>query len=170
MAIVFTRKASVSYGHTSSARCRAILAASVLALGLSGFAIGYLFRPPDALEPELVRLLRLMALIKLGLVAGATWLIVWRLSWPCTPNFATGYMIAVVLMTPGPGLIWYMSHLLVAFGLFHAGLVLGLILAFRDGEPPTVASLSGSDQVLQPSPTERDLARRSCEVRRSATA
>ena len=145
MAIVFTGKASVSHGHTSSARYRAVLAASVLALGLAGFAIGYLFRPPDALEPELARLLRLMVLIKLGLVAGTTWLIVWRLSWPCAPHFARGYLIAVALMAISPGLIWYMSHLLVAFGLFHAGLAFGLIQAFRDGEPLRVSSFSGSE-------------------------
>jgi len=162
MAIAFTHSASVSHGHTLGVHYRIVLAVSVLALGLAGFAIGYLFQLPDALEPELVRLLRLMAIIKVGLVACATWLIVWRLSWPCAPHFARGYMIAVALMTISPGLIWSMSHLLVAFGLFHAGLALGLIQAFRDGEPLRVSSFSGSEQVPQRSPIERERDRRSC--------
>jgi len=144
MAMVFTRRVSASYGHISNARYRAGVTALVLALGFAGFAVGHLFAPLDPLEPELVRLLRLMALIKLGLVAGATWVIVWRLSWPCSPHFAGGYLIAVALMTITPGLIWYVSHLLVAFGLFHSGIVLGVILAFRDIEPLRSASFSGS--------------------------
>jgi hypothetical protein len=145
MAIAFTHSASVSHGHTSGARYGMVFAASVLALGLAGFAIGYLLRPPNALEPELARLLRLMALIKLGLVASASWLIVWRLSRPCAPHLARSYLIAVALMTVSPGLIWYLSHLRVAFGLFHAGLALGLIQAFRDGEPLRVSSFLGSE-------------------------
>jgi hypothetical protein len=144
MAIVFTRRVSVSYGHISNAHYRAGVTAAILALGSAGFAVGHFFAPPDPLDPELVRLLRLMALIKLGLVAGATWLIVWRLSWPCSPHFAAKYLIALALMTITPGLIWYVSHLLVAFGLFHSGIVLGVTLALRDTGPPRSTSFSGS--------------------------
>jgi hypothetical protein len=147
MSIVFPHEVSVLYGRTSSVRYRAVLAASVLALGLGGFVVGYLLRSPGALEPDLARLLRLMALVKLGMVVGATWLVVWRLSSPCGPNFAGGYGVAVALMTTAPGLIWFTSHPIVAFGLFHAGLVLGLVLAFRDEHSMRFASLPGSEQV-----------------------
>ena len=146
MPIAFTREVSISARHTSIACYLPVLATWVLALALAGFVIGYLFGPPDGVEPELVRLLRLMALVKLGMVAGATWLVAWRLSWPCDRYLVRGYLIAVALMTIGPGLIWSMSHPVVAFGLFHAGLVLGLILAFQDKEPPRLASFSGSEQ------------------------
>jgi hypothetical protein len=67
------------------------------------------------------------------LLAAAVWLIGWRLRHPCDPRLALGYSLAVALMAPAPGLVWFMIGLIPASVLFHTGLILGLILAFGDG-------------------------------------
>ena len=107
----------------------------VLLAGLASFAIGYLAfqaKAANPIEPELVTLLRLMALLKLGLVIGAIWLVDWRLRHPCRPRVALGYCLALALMASAPGLIWFMTAILIASGLFHAGLILALAVGFND--------------------------------------
>jgi hypothetical protein len=112
--------------------CILLIGAAVLP-ALAGLTIGHLARPSGTIEPALVLLLRLMALIKLGIGLGAAWLVGWRLRPDCTAPLAVGYLIAVALMAAAPGLIWFMNDFALAAGLFHAGFLLALVLAYRDG-------------------------------------
>jgi hypothetical protein len=83
--------------------------------GLAGLTIGYAAsgaQAKQAIEPELANLLRLMAILKLGLVAAAAWLVAWRLRQPCDPRLALGYSLALALMALAPGLVWFMTGLI----------------------------------------------------------
>jgi hypothetical protein len=143
MAIILAPQISdVSAGETARIAYRRYLFTAVVLLGLSGLVIGQITTPAAAIEPELTRLLRFMAVVKLGMVSGATWLVAWRLSWPCPPYLARGYLIALALTAICPGLIWFMSYLPGAIGVFHVGTLLGIVLALRDKGTLTHASHS----------------------------
>lgn len=83
-------------------------------------------------EDKLVLLLRFMAAMKTAGVVAAALLVHWRLSRPIAPRLALGYGAALVLMAAAPGLIWSLAHVGLAAGLFHAGLLAFLVLAWRD--------------------------------------
>jgi hypothetical protein len=114
---------------------RVLLLLSIAAASACGFAFGALRAQgaaPAEMEAELANLLRAMALIKLGLAAGCAWLVDWRLRQPCDRRLALGYVAAVALVMAPPGMIWFVTDLGFASVLFHSGLLLGLVLAFRD--------------------------------------
>jgi hypothetical protein len=90
---------------------------------------------PMAGETEFTTLLRFMALMKAAMALGAAVLICWRLKYPASRRLAVAYIIAAVLMAAAPGLIWHMTAIWKGAALFHAGLVLFLILAWADGTP-----------------------------------
>ena len=88
--------------------------------------------------PELVRLLRGMALLKLGLVAGAAWFADWRLRFPARLPIAATYVISLGAMAAGPGLIWSMAHVVLGAVLLHASLATLLVLFWRDPGSPAM--------------------------------
>ncbi len=84
--------------------------------------------------PDLTRLLRAMAAIKVMLAVGATAVVLWRLQSPISVGRFSLYVLATAGMAAGPGLIWTMAH--VALGAFalHAGLIVSVLLLWRDPE------------------------------------
>lgn len=118
-------------------RRRLGLALLVVTAGAAGLALSLALAPAPRAEPELVRLLRAMVLIKGLFALGATALLWWRLGRPIGPALATRYGLAVGLCAAALGWLWGL-HLLLLGGLaFYAGLA-GLLLATR-GDPLLLA-------------------------------
>ena len=90
------------------------------------------------MEWQLVFLLRFMALMKGAMVLGALGLTRWRLRRPASDRLAIGYAAALAAMAMAPGLIWSLAAIAPGAACFHAGLLLFLLLAWRDdGALPT---------------------------------
>lgn len=115
---------------------RAVLVAVVAAAAVAGFAVAGGDAAASALQAadvELTRLLRMMALLKLAIVAGAAWLVDWRLRQPpIGAPIAVAYLASLGLMAVGPGLIWHLTHLVLGAVLLHAGIALLIVLACKD--------------------------------------
>lgn len=86
-------------------------------------------------DPELATLLRGMAAIKTLLVAAAIAAIAWRLGRPATTRIASSYLVGAWLVTGATTMIWQLSSIVSASALFHVGLLLLLISAWRDEAP-----------------------------------
>jgi len=132
----------VRRGKSDAARGRAVALGAAVVLGLAaGAAFGALARSP--LDAELLPLLRLMAAIKLATVLGGAALPRWRLRRPAPALPAALAIGAVGLMAVAPGMVWVPSHLLVAGGLFHAGLLTLLVLGWRDRDAAPASAPAG---------------------------
>ncbi len=86
-------------------------------------------------DAELFTLLRGMAVIKgmLALLAfSAVW---WRLGQPMTARLAKTYIVGVWALALASGLIWQLSFIVAASGLFHLATIVLLVAAWRDIEP-----------------------------------
>lgn len=81
---------------------------------------------------DLVRLLRVMAALKVGLALGATAAVSWRLGSAVTPAWFAAYAIACGAMGAGPALIWSMAHVGTGALLLHGGLAAVVLLLWRD--------------------------------------
>lgn len=81
---------------------------------------------------DLVRLLRVMAALKVGLAVGATAAVLWRLGSAVTPVWFTAYAIACGAMGAGPALIWSMAYVGTGALLLHGGLAAVVLLLWRD--------------------------------------
>lgn len=95
-----------------------------------------------AAGPDLTRLLRGMALIKMliaGLVGAA---VLWRLADPVGAFRLAGYAASCAAMAAGPGLIWDMCHVAAGAILLHGGLFAAILLLWRD--PATGALLANA--------------------------
>ena len=111
----------------------AIVAGALVAAFAAGAAVGHA-HAADAFgfEGQLVLLLRFMAACKAAGVIGAAALVVWRLGRPLGANAFAGYVVALALMAAAPGLIWGLGLIAPGALLFHAGLLVFLVLAARD--------------------------------------
>jgi hypothetical protein len=105
-----------------------------------GAAAGFLatgeaasLRAVHAAGPELTRLLRLMALVKVMLGVGALFAVHVRFRFPVAGRLALGYIAAGTVMAAGPGLIWGMAHVALGALLLHGGLASMLALGWVDG-------------------------------------
>jgi hypothetical protein len=116
---------------------RAVLAAAIAA----GVALAMLATPAPAPEaaraaqaagPELTRLLRAMAGLKLLFAAGLLAATYWRLAVPAAPWRLAGYAAAGAAMVAGPVLIWDMAHIRLGALLLHGGLIANLLLLWQD--------------------------------------
>ena len=123
----------------------AILVAMAGAAAIGGGVVGRLAAvDPAAMEWQLALLLRFMAVVKGAMAAAALALALWRLRRPASDRLALGYAVAVAMMATAPGLIWSLGAIVPGAGAFHAGLILYLVLAWRDGAVPLPAArLSG---------------------------
>lgn len=85
-----------------------------------------------AIDADLVRLLRMMAVLK-GVIAlvsvGVVW---WRFSLPVLPRTAVAYLIGAWLMAGASVVMWQLTYLMAGAVVFHMGLALGLLTAWRD--------------------------------------
>ena len=82
--------------------------------------------------PDLTRLLRSMAVLKMMMAGAATAGILWRLGSAASALWLAGYAAATVSMWVGPGLIWDMAQLKLGALLLHGGLFASLVLLWRD--------------------------------------
>lgn len=117
---------------TPAGRRTGMAAAVVLAISM-GVVAGIATGSEIGTDGELARLIRFMALVKAGIMLAAAGLVAWRFGFEISDRLAVGYVVAISLMALSPGLIWNMGSLILASALFHSGLLLGLVLAARDG-------------------------------------
>jgi thiol:disulfide interchange protein len=87
-----------------------------------------------AADPELARLLRAMAFLKASMAAAAVWLADRLLREPLPTALAAGLVLAVALMAAAPVLMWHVAPVGTGALLFHAGMVLLLVLGWRPAE------------------------------------
>ena len=113
------------------ASMRTLLLAGCLA---SAAAAGWLADPAPVLQAdtELARLLRGMALIKGALMLAAVGVLLWRFGRPTTPRTAGAYLAGAWMLCGASLLIWQLSAIPFAALLFHAGVLLLLVAAWRD--------------------------------------
>ena len=81
---------------------------------------------------DLVRLLRVMALLKVGLALGAVAAVLWRFGTAVTPVWFAAYATACGAMAAGPALIWSMAYVGTGALLLHGGLAAAVLLLWRD--------------------------------------
>ena len=119
---------------TRTVSYRTVLLAVVAAAAVAGFALadGASAAATQAADGEMIRLLRMMAVLKIAFVAGAAWLVDWRLRQPVGAPAAAAYLAGLGLMAVGPGLIWNLQHLILGAVLLHTGVVLLIMLAWKD--------------------------------------
>jgi hypothetical protein len=82
--------------------------------------------------PELTRLLRAMAVIKMLIAIPVTAAIFWRLGAAITLPWFAAYALAGASMAAAPGMIWSMAHVGLGAMLLHGGLLASLLLFWRD--------------------------------------
>ena len=112
----------------------ALLYAGVGAAGVAGVVAGRMAGGGSGgMEWQLTLLLRFMAVVKGAMVLGALGLTQWRLRRPASDALATGYVVALAAMAVAPGLIWSLAEIVPGAACFHAGFILYLVLAWRDG-------------------------------------
>ena len=114
---------------------RAVLTGAILAgLTLAALATSAeeAARAAQTAGPELTRLLRAMAGLKLMFAAGLLAAAYWRLAVPASPWRLASYAVAAAAMAAGPVLIWEMAHVRLGALLLHGGLLAGALLLWRD--------------------------------------
>jgi phosphate/sulfate permease len=123
---------------------RAVLVSFVLAGAvLAAFATpsGQAAQAAHLAGPELTRLLRAMAGLKLLFAAVMLAAFAWRLAVPASAWRLVCYGVAGAAMAAGPVLIWDMVHIPLGALLLHGGLLAGALLFWRD---PAVGARLGA--------------------------
>ena len=121
----------------SESRSRGWRIALVTVCIVAGAAAAALADPAAGagVEPELVLLLRGMAVLKAGLALAAVALAFWRFGRPVSTRAAAGYVVGVAALVAASVLIWCLSSIAAAAIVFHAAALGLLVLAWRDGGP-----------------------------------
>lgn len=86
-------------------------------------------------EPELVLLLRGMAVLEAGLALTAVALAYWRSRRPVSTRAGAGVVVGVSSPVAASALIWFLSFIAAAAIAFHVGALGLLVLAWREGRP-----------------------------------
>ncbi len=115
---------------------------------LAGLALAALATPAElaaqaaqAAGPELTRLLRAMAALKLVFALGLLSATYWRLATPAASWRLASYVAAGAAMAAGPVLIWQLAHIRLGALLLHGGLLACALLLWRD---PAVGTRLGA--------------------------
>jgi hypothetical protein len=114
---------------------RAVLVGAIVAgAALAAFATpaSEAAQAAQAAGPELTRLLRAMAGLKMMFAACVLSAIAWRLAAPVSTWRVVSYGVAGAAMAAGPVLIWDMVHIRLGALLLHGGLLAGALLLWRD--------------------------------------
>jgi hypothetical protein len=106
----------------------------LLGCAVSVLLAAWLAAPASALraDPELVFLLRGMALIKAALVLAAVGVLCWRFGQPVLPRVAGAYLAGAWLTAGATMLVWQLSLIPLAALVFHVGEFMLLWVAWRD--------------------------------------
>ena len=119
----------------AAGRRAALAAAVLLAVAAAHFAAaGEASARAVAADPELAGLLRAMAFLKASMAGAAVWLVERLLRQGLPAASAAGLVLAAALMAAGPVLMWHVARVGAGAVLFHAGLVLLLVLGWRPAE------------------------------------
>lgn len=106
----------------------------MLSAGLLAVAGTVLLGPAagaSRVEPDLVNLLRGMAIVKAAIVCAAVGLAWWRFGLPIARQAAVVYVAGIVLMAGATVGIWQLSSLLPSAIAFHVGMAALLLTAWR---------------------------------------
>lgn len=116
----------------------AVLRAALVLGAVAATAVAWLFTSGTAptAEPELVALLRGMAVIKALLAASAAVLVWWRLAQPISSRVSFAYIVCASVLFASCVLIWQLASIVAAALLFHAAGLIGLIVAMREDQRP----------------------------------
>jgi hypothetical protein len=126
---------------------RLALIASVPLTGMCALILTLWLVPTPPLEPDLLRLLHGMVLIK-GLIAlAAAALVFWRLGRPIARHLAAGYIGALCLSAAALGWLWGL-HLMLVGGLCFYGGLAGLYLVGRHDRLLSGVASTGVDTTL----------------------
>lgn len=106
---------------------------ALLMAGASAYAITAPFSAAPEMEPELLRLLRTMVLIKAAMGLAVVGLIFWRLGRPVSAASASGYALAAMLLAVSLVWLWSLSNLPLASMLFYGSLI-GIFFVARADE------------------------------------
>ena len=106
-----------------------LVAACLLAMAVTAVAVA----PSELVrsDPDLARLLRGMAIVKLLIVAATVAVGLWRLGFAIRPGVAAGYVAGTVAMAIATVLVWQLASLPFAAVLFHVGLFVVAVIAWR---------------------------------------
>ncbi|GJE38633.1 hypothetical protein [Methylobacterium persicinum] len=125
--------ADVGARQTASAARPARVTLLVLsALAIAAGSAAILGGDPTRVEPDLARVLRLMAAMKGTFALAAFTACYWRLARPANPWRMAIYVAAPPLMAAGAAGMWSLHHLGVAALGLHAGLFAVLAAALTD--------------------------------------
>jgi hypothetical protein len=118
--------------HADPNRLRLALVLAIAASAGVVLALTLALAPPSQREPDLVRLLRGMVLIKgsIGLAAAA--LVWWRLGRPIAAGLAARYLAALCVSMGAVGWLWGLHWILPGSALFYLGLLGVYLTARRD--------------------------------------
>jgi hypothetical protein len=135
---------------------RAVLLVVIAASLVAGFLAtdsGASAQAVAASGPDLTRLLRAMAAIKVGFAAAASAVVLWRMASPMGSAWFALYLLACGAMAAGPGLIWDMARVGSGALLLHAGLLAAIVLLWRDpGVSERLKAVVASRRARRPSP------------------
>jgi ABC-type enterochelin transport system permease subunit len=106
---------------------------ALLMAGAASYAITAPFSAAAEMEPELLRLLRTMVLIKAGMGLAVVGLIFWRLGRPVSAASASGYTLGAMLLAVSSVWLWSLSNLPLATVLFYSSLI-GIFFVARADE------------------------------------
>ena len=109
--------------------CAMVAGATLAALATPAEQVAY---AAQSAGPELTRLLRAMAGLKLTFGAALLAAAYWRLAVPAAAWWLAGYAVAGAATVAGPVLIWDMAHVGLGALLLHGGLLAGALLLWRD--------------------------------------
>jgi hypothetical protein len=118
-----------------AAGARSLIIVAAMAAAFAGFAACGTEASAHAVlqaGPDLTRLLRAMAGLKLLMAAGALAAVWWRLGAAASAPWLAGYTVACMAMAAGPGLIFSMDNVRTGALLLHAGLFTTLVMLWRD--------------------------------------
>jgi hypothetical protein len=113
-------------------RYRILLLMCLLGAAAGVYALTTPFSSAAGMEPDLVRLLRAMVLIKGLMAAGAGAFVFWRLGRPVSQAHAAGYLLGTVMLTCAVVWLWSLTSLLLAAVLFYASLIGIVAVAHAD--------------------------------------
>ncbi|MCG5493881.1 hypothetical protein LRB11_07180 [Ectothiorhodospira haloalkaliphila] len=83
-------------------------------------------------ETDTSGLLRGFAMLKGVITLVALLLLSWRLLWPVPRFLLVGYVLAIVSMAGAAAMVWQLSYLGLVSIFFHGGLILLLLMAWKD--------------------------------------
>ena len=127
------RSAAASHRSCITGRCVLIgaIAAGMVLASLATPAVEAA-RAAQIAGPELTRLLRTMAGLKLLFAAGLVAAAFWRLAVPAAAWRIVSYAVVGAAMAAGPILIWDMASVRLGALLLHGGLLASVLLLWRD--------------------------------------